>query len=107
MAASRHTIEIKNSSGTVVFELEKTGRTFKVLRAVMDNRPELVVGFDPKSADEVLDQDSDAQQVFGIAMRVKVLGCTLGVSEMRAPDVETLTLALKKVKFRAWSPEEI
>ncbi len=102
-----HTIEIEKSGSRAVFELEQSGRTFKVLSAVVDGRSELSLGFDPASAEEVLDDSSDARQVFNIALRVRSLGCTLALDEMRAPDVETLRMALSKVKLRFWSQEEI
>lgn len=103
----KHTLELSKSGNTVLLELEQKGRTFQVLKAQVKDRPELSIGFDPASADEVLDETSDARQVFNIAMSVRVQGCTLNMKEMRAADIETLTQALRKVKFRFWNQEEV
>lgn len=103
-----HSFTLSQRGRMFEFELEQSGRTFKVLRAKDSAAPHLCLGYSPtKGVDEVLDKSSDALQVFNIATRVRVGDCTLGALEMRAPDIETLKLALARVQVLFWDSESI
>lgn len=103
----RHSLSIATKGAEIHFELEQSGRSFEVLSISVADAPDLRVGFDPAGADEVLDETSDARQVFNIATRIRLDGCVLCNQEMRAPDIETLRSVLARAKFRFWNPEEI
>lgn len=89
------------------FELEQSGRTFRVLRAQDVDRPHLHLGFSPQGVDEVLDTQSDAWQVFGVSTKVRKDGCVLGTAEMRAHDLDALKHALSRVRLTFWDSEEL
>lgn len=102
-----HTLRIKKRDGIYRFKLQQSGRTFSVLEAVLEGREELTVGFLPSAGVTVLDKGSDALQVFNIANSVEVDGVRMAYDVMRASDIETLKLALDKVKLVAFDRWEI
>lgn len=100
-------LRIKKRSGIYRFKLKQSGRTFHVLESVLEGQEELTVGFRPSAGVTVLDKDSDALQVFNIANSVEVDGVRMAYDVMRAPDIETLKLALDKVELAAFDHEAI
>lgn len=104
----RHEFSLNTNVGVVNFALLQQGRTFQVERMVRDDAPDLNVGFRSSgSGVENLDTTSEVYDVFGISTRVRIEGVTLGVSEMRAFDLDELRAVLKKTKFCSWDHEAI
>lgn len=106
-APQRHEFSMHTNVGVVSFALLQQGRTFQVECMARDDVPDLNVGFRCGSGVENLDTQSDAYDAFGISTRVRVDGVILGVSEMRAFDIDELRAALKKAKFCSWDHEAI
>lgn len=104
----RHAFSLSTNVGLVNFALLQHGRTFQVERMAREDAPDLNVGFRSiGSGVENLDTTSEAYDVFGISTRVRIDGAILGVSEMRAFDVDVLRAVLKKTKFCSWDHEAI
>ncbi|KWU19084.1 hypothetical protein [Burkholderia cenocepacia] len=104
----RHEFSLHTNIGIVSIVLNQHGRTFRVERLQRDDEPESCVGFHPSGPGiENLDTTSDAYDVFGISTRIRTADATLGTSEMRAYDIDSLRLILKKVKFASWNHEAI
>ncbi len=101
-------LNLHTASGPATLMLEQMGRTYRVCKFAVQDRPELVLAFSPKKPGvEDLDGRSDVAQCFGLSNKVRYSFVVLGSNEMRAHSREELEHALKYVKVSPFNPEEI
>jgi hypothetical protein len=101
-------IKVKTNAGPAILKLERVRSNMFRVSLNLPHRDNEQFFYDPRGVGiENLDQDSDVAQVVGLSNRIRVDGVTLGTGTILASDVESIRLALKKVRIAVYNTEEI